>query len=198
MRRFYLYLIFQIAFSSILLGQSSLDLTTFNESRLKLQRNSMLVLGTWAVGNIAVGSIMAGHTIGVEKQFHIMNAGWNIINLGLAGIGYYSATTTDPTSLDIYETIKAQQGIQKILLFNAGLDVGYMVGGFYLMERSKNTTKNQDRLKGFGRSILLQGGFLFVFDLCTYFLHQSHDSEIKNLLSNLTFNGQQVGLFFHF
>ena len=37
--------------------------------------------------------------------------------------------------------------IQKILLLNAGLDVGYMLGGLYLTERSKNTEKNPERIK---------------------------------------------------
>lgn len=197
MKRLRVFIFFQFCFL-LMMAQQSLDLATFNQDRLELERKSMLVLGTWAIGNIAVGSILASQKEGAEQQFHLMNAGWNIINLGLAGLGYYSALKTDPNSLDLFESIKAQQGIQKILLFNAGLDVGYMAGGLYLMERSKNTEKNQDRLKGFGRSILLQGAFLFVFDLSVYFLHASHNEKIRNLLSSISLNSQQMGLFLQF
>lgn len=192
MRRFYLILVFQF-FGLALFAQSTL-LNDFNQDRLQLQRRSMIVLGSWAVGNIAVGAIGASQTNGATRQFHLMNAGWNIINLGLAGLGYYQAVKTDPSTLDLYASIDAQHTIQKILLFNAGLDLGYMAGGLYLLERSKNANKNQDQLRGFGRSIILQGAFLFVFDLSVYALHASNNSKIRDLLGKVSFSTDQIGI----
>ncbi len=197
MKRIYLLLLFQST-TLFALAQQSTDLTSFNQNRLQRQKNAMLVLGTWAIGNIAVGSIMAGRSEGVNKNFHLMNAGWNIINLGLAGAGYYTAIKTDPAALDMYGSLQAHHGIQKTLLFNAGLDVGYMAGGFYLMERSKNADKNADRLKGFGQSIVLQGAFLFVFDLTVYFLNAKHNSVFQDLLSQVQFSGDRIGLHLQF
>ncbi len=174
------------------------DLTDFNQQRLNRQKTGMLVLGGWAVANIAGGLVLQNNTDGSDKYFHLMNAGWNGVNLAIAGLGYYGAMNSDPSSLDLMGTIQEQYKFQKILLFNAGLDIGYMAGGLYLMERSKNTVNNPERLKGFGRSIILQGGFLFAFDLVNYFIHASHNEALSPLLSSFYFTGSNVGLVLQF
>lgn len=174
------------------------DLTEFNQQRLNRQKTGMLVLGGWAVANIAGGLVLQNNTDGSDKYFHLMNAGWNGVNLAIAGLGYYGAMNADPSSLDMMGTIQEQYKFQKILLFNAGLDIGYMAGGLYLMERSKNTENNPERLKGFGRSIILQGGFLMAFDLVNYFVHASHNEALSPLLSSFYFTGSNVGLVLQF
>jgi hypothetical protein len=52
--------------------------------------------------------------------------------------------------------------LRRILLINAGLDVLYMLGGF-LFARTKGAA--DDKLRGQGWGIVLQGLFLFKFDL---------------------------------
>lgn len=99
-----------------------------------------------------------------------MNALWNTVNLAIAGFGYYSSLQTDPAVLDLAGSLQKHQAFQKILLFNTGLDVGYIIGGLYLTERSKRPGVDGNRLKGFGNSIMVQGGFLFVFDLANYLI----------------------------
>ncbi len=170
------------------------NLRTFNEKRIKTNRNAMTVLGGWAVGNFLVSGLLIGRSEGSTKAFHQMNVGWNLINLGLAGFGYYSATRADPAALDLYASVKDQYGIEKTFLLNAGLDVGYMLGGLYLTERAKNASKNQERLTGFGRSIVLQGGFLFVFDLAMYFIVNHHGQLLEPLLKNVTLTGGLTGV----
>jgi hypothetical protein len=172
---------------------SAQDLINFNQTRLKKQKTSMLVLGTWAVGNIAVGTTLGATTSGERQYFNYMNAGWNLVNLGLATVGYWTATKADPASFDLYQSIQEHHSTQKIFLFNAGLDVGYMAGGLYLMERAKNTENNPARLRGFGKSILLQGGFLFVFDLAAYWWQSKGNGDIVPLLEGLSFNGSSIG-----
>jgi hypothetical protein len=73
-----------------------------------------------------------------------------------------------------------------------------MLGGAYLIERSKNTVENPERLKGFGRSIILQGSFLFAFDLATYLVHANQNKDIPKLLEGLSFTGDSVGLYLTF
>jgi len=197
MKKLLLFNIF-LAFAWVTWAQNDI-LLNLNEQRLQKQRVSMLVLGGWAVGNIAVGSVLASQREGVDKNFHLMNAGWNVVNLGLATLGYINAVKTDPASLDTYATIQAQGSIEKILLLNTGLDVGYMLGGLYLIERSKNATKNPERLEGFGKSIILQGGFLFVFDLAAYFVHSKTRSGVwQDMLTSVYFDGSQMGLVLQF
>lgn len=193
-----LFLLLFISFTVLLFAQSD-NLLQINEFRLEKQRIGMLVLGSWAVGNMATGAILAGQRKGEDRYFYLMNIGWNAVNLGLATVGYLNAIHTDPSSFDISTTITQQYNIEKILLLNTGLDVGYMLGGLYLMERSKNNNKNPERLKGFGKSIVLQGGFLFAFDLAFYFVHaNTRSAEWQQLLSSVYFDGSQVGLVLQF
>ena len=173
-------------------------LLDFNQDRLQRQKTGMLVLGGWAVGNIATGLALTGQRSGPDKHFHAMNAGWNLVNLAIAGFGYFGAIKADPASFDLYSTIHEHHKFQKVLLFNAGLDVGYMAGGLYLLERSRRGGKNADQLKGFGRSIMLQGAFLFAFDLVNYFVQAGHNDDLRDLLSGVQFTGQSVGLVWHF
>lgn len=174
------------------------DLLAFNQQRLEKQRVSMMVLGGWAASNIVLGGVLASQRTGEDRYFHLMNAGWNAVNLGLAAAGYYSAVNTDPGALDLYGSMQAHYNTQKIFLFNAGLDVGYMAGGLYLMERAKNTTDRPERLRGFGKSIVLQGGFLFVFDLAAYWVQARGNKDLAPLLQGFSFDGQSIGWMLHF
>ena len=158
----------------------------------------MLVLGGWALGNIAIGSVMVGQQEGRGKYFHQMNIGWGAVNLGIASFAYLSAYKANPGDYDIFQTINEQYSLQKILLFNAGLDLAYMASGAYLIERSKNVENRPERLKGFGQSILLQGAFLFVFDIGTYLIQNSHNKSLQPLLEGLSFQGTGIGLNLNF
>ncbi len=169
-------------------------LLSFNEKRIRISRAGMMTLGGWAVGNFLVSGILIGRTEGSAKAFHQMNVGWNLINIGLAGFGYYNALRADPAALDVYATIQEQYGLEKTFLFNGGLDVGYVLGGLYLTERAKNASKNQELLTGFGQSVMLQGGFLLVFDLAMFFIVNHHGQALKPLLENVTFTGSVSGV----
>ena len=173
--------------------------TTFEDLhklRLNKQRQGMLVLGTWALGNMAVGALRLSHTSGENKAFQQMQIGWSAVNLGIATLGYFSTLKVDPSGWDTYQSVQEHYKIQKILLFNAGLDVGYMLGGAYLMERGQREVKNAERLRGFGRSILIQGAFLFVFDLSLHSILSSDNQKLKPLLtqSSIGFAPNEVHL----
>ena len=179
MKRFFLASVLSL-FALVAFAQ--LTLPAFNENRLQRQQRAMTVLGTWAIGNIAAGAALQGRSTGDAKYFHRMNAYWNVVNLGLAGISFYTIGRTDPGSFGLTESVAEHYKIQKILLFNAGLDVGYMLGGAYLLERARRPDQARpERLRGFGRSIVLQGAFLFLFDLGAYF-YLSSDSGLPDIL----------------
>ena len=151
----------------------SQDLTEFNRDRLNINEKGMLVLGTWAVGNILVGGIQSFRTEGETRAFHQMNAGWNVVNLAIAGFGYYSALKGE-MDLSMAGTLEEQFKMEKILLFNAGLDLGYIGLGAYLNERGKRDVNRAEQLRGFGKSIMMQGAFLFVFDITMAWIHRAH------------------------
>ena len=159
--RLLLSLTFFLCYNGSLQAQGlAAPLLDFNQQSLDHQKTAMLTLGGWAVANIATGVAFQGSAAGSTKHFHRMNALWNGVNLAIAGFGYYSALKSNPGAWDLATSLSKHQGFQKILLFNAGLDVGYIMGGLYLTERAKRPDVNSDQLKGFGQSIMLQGAFL--------------------------------------
>ncbi|MEM9896851.1 MAG: hypothetical protein AAF789_10815 [Bacteroidota bacterium] len=162
---------------------SAQDLETFNTERLSMNKAGMLVLGSWATLNLVSSPILASQATGSRKFFYQMNGYWNTVNFALAAFGYYSATTADPSAFSLSQSIAEQQSLEKILLFNAGLDIGYVATGFYLMERSSRN--DSDRLKGFGQSLILQGSFLFAFDLGFYLVQQANCDQLLKFVDRL-------------
>ncbi|MGB3798776.1 MAG: hypothetical protein WA952_03115 [Lewinella sp.] len=176
--RYFATLLLIVLLYSCAAAQSN-SLLDIENARLNHQEKAMLVLGGWAIGNIGLGMALRGGADGTTRRFHEMNAIWNVVNLGIAGVGYLSLGDPAGTA---WEGLQENVGFGKILLFNAGLDVGYVLGGLYLMERSRRPDADADRLKGYGRSIILQGGFLFLFDLANYVIAQQRDGDYRLLL----------------
>lgn len=131
------------------------------QTRERINTIGMWTLGGWAVANGLVSGIM--YFTGPGNQgFHEMNVMWNTVNLGIAASALISARNARaPESLA--EDITAQHSLEKTLLFNAGLDVGYMAAGFFL--REYGARRDEPRYTGWGNSLILQGGFLFAFDV---------------------------------
>ena len=111
----------------------------------------MWVLQGWGLTNMATGIPMAITSKDPQvSAFFQMNAGWNVVNVGLA-----SASLIRKKSVDT-------QKIKRVFFVNTGLDVGYVIAGILLSQ--KGNRNNDPQQLGFGNSIVLQGTFLFVFD----------------------------------
>ena len=159
----------------------------YNAQRTLLDQRGMRVLGAWAVGNVGISGVRAFATDGPEKYFHHMNVGWGVVNLALAGSALFSARRATPPT-DRAGAVKAQLRTENLYLLNTGLDVAYVATGLYLKERARSraTQRQQDRLTGYGRSLLLQGGFLFAFDGLMFAAHHAHGKRsLYSLLSHL-------------
>lgn len=181
-------------FCSVVLAQE-IDLSIAHEQELNIRKTGMIILGSWAVVNMAIGLYGRNSLDGTKKYFHEMNFFWNLVNAGIAGAGYYFSLKAEiPTGYP--ELLQEQMKFQKILLFNAGLDLAYIMGGVYLMERSKNVQKNTLRFKGYGQSLVLQGAFLFVFDVVLHTIHSQQNEPLINLLTNLYLTPNQIGFAF--
>ncbi len=174
-------------------GQQT-NLTAFNKERERISKTGIKVLAGYSVANIIYGTIAASQAGGSNKYFHEMNAVWNGITLGITGIGLLAAKKE--AELTYSGSIKKQSQIEKLFLFNAGLDVAYVAGGAYLKERSKTTNKNPARLKGYGESVMLQGGVLLLFDGIMYALHNGHGRLLNKMgeTIRLTGAGNAIGL----
>lgn len=149
------------------LPQAEVDLAA--RGAWRTERRGMAVLGSWAVVNLAGGTV--GWAIAEDERtrnFHAGNALWNTVNLGLAAGGLFRKAPTAP--VDPREALKQADTLDRVLLFNAGIDVGYTMAGFALQQWGKN--REDARLQGFGDALLVQGGFLFAFDIGLYLSHR--------------------------
>lgn len=185
-------LLLTVIFCLLLVGVQSQTLTEINQNRIDRTKKGMMVLGSWAAVNLISSPILRNQASGSEKYFHEMNGYWNAVNLAIAGLGYYRLSKENASNNNLKQTIGKQQQIEKTLLFNTGLDLAYIAGGFYLKERGVN--KNDDRLHGFGDSLILQGAFLATFDIIFYLFQRKGSKQIDSLLENITLEPNGVRL----
>lgn len=163
------------------------ELQIFSEQRIRHQKTLGLTLGGYALANIAVGAVAATQTTGETKYFHKMNVYWNLVNLGIAGFGLLGARKGNADAETLADAVRKHESMKQILLFNAGLDVAYVVGGAYLRERARPGLANShsdkaDQLRGYGQSIIVQGGFLLAFDLVNYFIFKKRGDKQEHVL----------------
>ncbi len=186
-----------LAAGSVLLGGVAMaqrvtpspELRDFSEQRIRHQKTLGLTLGSFALANIAVSAIAAGQTSGETAYFHKMNVYWNLVNLGIAGAGLLGSRKKNNDSETLADAVRQHENMKQILLINAGLDVAYVVGGAYLNERAESHPDKADQLRGYGKSIMAQGGFLLVFDLINYFIVKKRGDKQERLLLSATPNG---------
>ncbi len=154
----------------------SQSIAAYEERTARATQVSMAVLAGWSATNLALGTTLwLTSDDPVQAAFHQMNAGWNIVNAALALPALFGATrdlAAIPSGRTVGEIRAAQNRLEDAFLFNAGIDVGYMMAGVYMIERSRREEPNAATLEGFGRSLILQGGFLFAFDLVAYLVQR--------------------------
>ena len=160
------------------------SLAAINQGRELLAERGMAVLGTWALLNLLV----SGYRINQAgprteaRYFHQMNVGWNLVNVALAVWGMLQAHPNQVAGLTLPQSLAAQFSFEKLLLFNAGLDVAYVCAGSWLRARAATAPRLPERLRGFGRSLWLQGGFLLAFDLSFYFVYHEQAARLLDLV----------------
>lgn len=133
-------------------------------AHFELRVQAMGVLLAWSILNLVVGgagaAILRRRPLGV---FLGANAAWNLVNLAIAAGGLWSALSHDPGSLVGIALLREVELFQKILLVNVGLDVGYVAAGVVtaLWGRDRGDVWRTP----IGLALVLQGLFLFVFDV---------------------------------
>ncbi len=168
------------------------SLTSYNENRIHINTNGMYVLSGWALSNIAFSSLGYANSSGRTKYLHQMNVGWNIVNLAIAGGALYQYAHADPTSLTLAQSMAEAKSIENILLLNMGLNVGYIATGGFLWERGLRKTNN--RLTGYGQSLIIQGGFLLLFDSSLYLLNRSNNEQLQSIIETISIQGNQLSI----
>lgn len=165
----------------------------YYKQSLSIQKTGMIVLSSWAGLNLITGIAGNFKYQSESKYFFQMNAAWNVVNLGIAAFGFAGVSNA---ILDVSTDYMFQEmrNFDRILLINAGLDLIYMGVGSYMLK--KGLKENKSRFIGYGRSIILQGGFLFLFDAILYLIHYPNTKALFQLTERI--NVTTAGLSFTF
>jgi hypothetical protein len=181
-----------LVFSAVAVSAQPLLQDSIAISRANLNKTNMYILGAWAGANILQGTISASNTTGSDHFFHQMNAYWNIANLAIATMGLLSIKKQMKGPHTFGRNINEQHQLEKIIVFNGGLDLAYLATGLYLKERGNRL--NKDQLKGYGTSLLVQGGFLLLFDIIQYTGHRRNGKLLEQNMANWQFGATSTGL----
>jgi hypothetical protein len=180
----------QVALHAIAGTRDTATFTSLNLQRIHTTKTGMTILGLWGTANVITGIV---GTISAKeeewKRFHQMNAIWGGINLGIAAAGYLGAKREEQHSYSPIDALRHHEGIKRLFLINAGLDVLYIGTGTYLLEHSKVTTSDKDQFKGYGKSLILQGAGLLIFDISMFTAHQHSNKAWYKALQGLCVTG---------
>jgi len=115
----------------------------------------------WSVLSMAGGALLWRWGTPFGRGFGVQSLGWGAVDAVIAGSGLVGQRPSRDT-LAASESDHAACKLRRLLSFNALLDVGYVAGGVWLA-RTKGRANPGWRGQGWG--IVVQGAFLFWFDL---------------------------------
>jgi hypothetical protein len=113
-------------------------------------------LAVWSILSVLSGLFIWFLTNEFGRGFGIQCVTWGLIDLIIAFFGARSASRRKSTANPKSEA----QTIRRILWVNFGLDIFYLIGGYWVMQNYPGLF-----WQGAGWGIILQGLFLFFFDL---------------------------------
>ncbi len=146
-------------------GQDSIQ---FQKKIFKIQQQSNLVFSGWSILNIGISPLCTKslfNPVTSSDHFHLSNFNWNLFNAGFAGLSHYSVYTNSQKTWSISELNKRKKRLERALTFNVALDFIYIASGLLLKHAtSPNDLVNYPAFHGGGNSLILQGGFLLVYD----------------------------------
>lgn len=196
MKRTFIALLFTIISCHVFAQQDSLK--TYNANRIRITSNGMEVLGGWGLANIGVGAV--GWTSSTSREsgyFYQMNVAWGSVDFITALLGYSSTQKYKNKKLTVEQTLELQKRIEKTFLINGAFDVAYIGTGLYL--KLAGDSRKSPIMKGYGESILMQGGFLLIFDGLMYKSEKANGGKLRSFLEKhpITFDGRRVGIIFN-
>ena len=156
-----------------LLALPAADVAGLFMHREVLLGRALAVLSAWVLLNLIGSGYYLAHADRRQQAyyFHGLNVLWNLVNAALAAWGVLHLHFTPPPGLDAAELLTTQPYYETLFGGNAGLDVLYVLTGSYLRQRAtRPSTIRPERLRGYGQSLWVQGGFLLVFDAAVWLL----------------------------
>jgi hypothetical protein len=173
--------------------ERDLHLMELNARRISMNWTALTVLAGWTLANMAVGT--TGYFIADDRawrSFHQMNALFNVPILGTAVVGALILAAQDPERLTLKESLRRGVLLERGLLVGVTLDVLAGTFGAFLWERGRRIDSAQ--LTGWGRSLVLQGAVLLLFDSTLFLLNARYDARLLMMLSPDPRDGAGVAL----
>ena len=117
----------------------------------------------WNVINMAVGFVLGRNTDALWRGIGSQAIGWAVINFAIALFGGTATQkrAVKPDALQVEKLAKESRNLRRLLWINAGLDVGYMLGGWWYSGREMARPFR----RGIGLGIIIQGALLLMFDV---------------------------------
>jgi hypothetical protein len=137
-------------------------------------------LRVWAGFSMALGALWARRESGFRQGMGMQFAGWGLINALIAFFGGSSTRRRRqlPDSADPQVQRAEAERLRRLLWINTGLDIFYVLGG-WLLARTRGA--EDARWRGHGWGIIVQGGFLFFFDLIHASILPSPKKEVAEV-----------------
>ena len=180
------------------LGQKKINQSYMLEKQ-KIGKSGMIAYTSWSGANLIGGTIGWATTEGEWKYFSQMTTVWSIINLGISIPGLLGSFKTYENGVPTSQLIKSQYGSEQTYLINGGLDFLYIGSGAVLSAISNQHPNNRELLRGFGNAIMIQGGFLLIFDFIQYFRHRhQRTSSDAIFIDGLSLSNNGIGLKYTF
>lgn len=146
---------------------------SYHRARTRLSFASGGILTGWGLANIGVGIAGNLSSEGRLRYFHQGNWAWNTVNvaLGVAGLAGAARARKQPVALSA--GYQAARKAQLAFAINAALDVVYVSSGAVMWHLTLGQdTAAAQRIGGYGEALVLQGSFLFAFDVAMLWAHE--------------------------
>lgn len=200
MKQVLLTLFFSCTLSAVFAQTYTLD--EINHTRTQYTRNGMLTFTTWTGINLIGSTVGYFTTEGELQHFYEMNIYFNAVNAAIAVPGMISAFRAKRNGLDFEQTVKEVEKTKTIYLVNGVLDISYITAGFVLRamgDQAQRPEADQQRFRGFGNSLIMQGGFLLIYDFIAYGFHTANGKKLDAHWDKLTvspFSSSGLGINF--
>ena len=129
------------------------------------QFNTLLTrrLFGWNVINMVAGFLLGRSSDAIQRGIGAQAVGWAAVNFAIAIFGGRATQKRAEKSdaLQAATLAKESHNLRRLLWINAGLDVGYMLGGWWYARREKARMFR----RGMGLGVIIQGMLLLVFDV---------------------------------
>ncbi len=128
----------------------------YNE-RMDERRSLEWILFGWGGLNVTTGAAMLTSEY---RDFGLMNLAWGAINMAIVTPSLFFSDRPTPEQNSFGDTVREEMRFQRIVAINASLNVSYIMAGAGMLHYGDSS-----QIRQFGTSVIIQGGFLLLYDL---------------------------------